>query len=221
MKAVVLLSGGLDSTVGLWWALKKGFRCRAISFDYGQRHRRELNNARLVAKRARVRLDVIRFRLPWSGSSLTDASAVLPHRRAEKIPKEIPSTYVPGRNTLFLSFAMSLADQIDAEAIVIGANAIDYSGYPDCREPYLKAFEKVATLGSRLGAEKRRRIAIHAPLIHLTKAEIVRLGKKLNAPLELTWSCYAGGRRPCGKCDSCVLRAKGFLEAGFVDAALK
>lgn len=211
----------MDSAVALWWAREKGWRCRAVSFDYGQRHKRELANARDLARRARVPLDVIRFTLPWSGSSLTSKTASLPHRAVEKIPEAIPSTYVPGRNTLFLSFAMSLADQIDAQAIVIGANAIDYSGYPDCRGPYLKAFAKVARLGTRLGAEKKKAISIHAPLIHLTKAGIVRLGIKLGAPLERTWSCYTGGKRACGRCDSCVLRAKGFLEAGAVDKSLR
>ncbi len=221
MRAVVLLSGGMDSAVALWWAKKQGWSCRTISFDYGQRHKRELANARALSRAAHVPWDLIRFKLPWSGSSLTSTRASLPHRAVEKIPKKIPSTYVPGRNTLFLSFAMSLADQIGAGAIVIGANAIDYSGYPDCRWPYLKAFAKVATLGSRMGTEKKKRISIHAPLIHLTKAGIVRMGLSLKAPLGKTWSCYKGGRRPCGRCDSCVLRAKGFFEAGAVDAALQ
>lgn len=211
----------MDSAVGLWWALKKGWQCRAISFHYGQRHDREIKNAKALAKQAGVKLDLIRFTLPWSGSSLTDAKSNLPHRRVEKIPASIPSTYVPGRNTLFLSFALSLADQISAEVIVIGANAIDYSGYPDCREPYLQAFAKVARLGTRMGTEKKKTIAIHAPLIHLTKAGIVKMGLALGAPLEKTWSCYQGGRHPCGRCDSCILRAKGFEEAGIVDAALK
>ncbi len=220
MRAVVLLSGGLDSTVALWWALRKGWRCRALSFDYGQRHKRELLNAKNVAAKARIPLDVVRFALPWSLSSLTDRRANLPHRAVEKIPAAIPSTYVPGRNTLFLSFATSLADQIEAQGIVIGANAIDYSGYPDCREPYLRAFAKVARLGTRMGAEKKKAISVYAPLVHLTKAGIVRLGLKLRAPLQLTWSCYKGASRPCGRCDSCVLRARGFLEAGAVDKSL-
>lgn len=220
MRAVVLLSGGMDSAVGLWWAKGQGWRCRALSFDYGQRHDREIKNAKALARLAGVPIDVIKFKLPWSGSSLTNSKASLPHRLVEKIPSQIPSTYVPGRNTLFLSFAMSLADQIEAEAIVIGANAIDYSGYPDCREPYLKAFSKVATLGSRLGSSKKKKISIHAPLIHLTKAGIVKMGFKLGVPLEKTWSCYKGGARPCGLCDSCVLRAKGFFEAGAVDKSL-
>ena len=209
----MLLSGGMDSAVALWWAVKKGWKCRAISFDYGQRHKRELQSARELAQLAGVPWKLVRFDLPWSRSSLTDARSKLPHRSFEKISADIPSTYVPGRNTLFLSFALSLADQTESQSIVIGANAIDYSGYPDCRAPYLKAFQKVARLGTRMGAEKRRAISIHAPLIRLTKADIVRWGWRLGAPLEKTWSCYQGGSRPCGRCDSCLLRQKGFEEA--------
>jgi 7-cyano-7-deazaguanine synthase len=219
-RAIVLLSGGLDSAVSLWWAMKKSWRCTALGFDYGQRHRGEIERAKKIARRAGVSYQVVRFDLPWSRSSLTDRRASLPHRSAEKIPKSIPSTYVPGRNTLFLSFAMSLADQINARKIVIGANAIDYSGYPDCRGPYLAAFESVAQKGTRMGVELKQRIKIEAPLLKLTKADIVRLGVKLNAPIELTWSCYSGNARPCGRCDSCVLRAKGFAEAGRPDPAL-
>ncbi|MCG3205261.1 MAG: 7-cyano-7-deazaguanine synthase [Elusimicrobia bacterium] len=211
----------MDSAVALWWALNtKRWSCRAICFDYGQRHKREIKNAFAIAKKANIPVDLIRFSLPWSGSSLTNEKVVLPHRSVEKIPHHIPSTYVPGRNTLFLSFALSLADQSEAEAIVIGANAIDYSGYPDCRDAYLKAFSKVARLGTRMGSEQGRAISIHAPLIHLTKAGIVKMGLSLGVPLEKTWSCYKGGQRPCGRCDSCVLRAKGFLEAGVPDLSL-
>lgn len=209
-RAVVLLSGGMDSAVALWWALKKKWSCRALSFDYGQRHKRELKYARALARAAGVPWNLVRFKLSWSGSSLTNSGAPLPRRRLGKIPASIPSTYVPGRNTLFLSFALSLADQIKAQAIVIGANAIDYSGYPDCREPYLKAFEKVARLGTRLGTEGRQKISICAPLVRMSKSEIVNLGRKLGVPLEKTWSCYKGGARPCGRCDSCLLREKGF-----------
>jgi 7-cyano-7-deazaguanine synthase len=212
-RAVVLLSGGLDSTVALYWARSQGFTCHAISFVYGQRHARELAAARGIARGARVPLTVVRFALPWSGSSLTNRKARLPRRDARDIGPGIPSTYVPGRNTIFLSFGLSLSDQIGAEALVIGANAIDYSGYPDCRAPYLRAFETAARLGSRIGATGGR-LKVLAPLVTLTKAGIVRLGRRLGAPLEKTWSCYAGGRRPCGVCDSCVLRAKGFEEAG-------
>jgi 7-cyano-7-deazaguanine synthase len=212
MKAVVLLSGGMDSAVALWWAKKKGWSCHALSFDYGQRHKKELRRAALLAKRAKVPIQFGVFALPWSKSTLTKKKSALPHRSLAKIHK-IPSTYVPGRNTVFLSFAMSYADQIGARAIVIGANAIDYSGYPDCRPRYLKAFEKTATLGSKHGVEDHQRMRVVAPLLKLTKADIVRLGRKLNVPLDLTWSCYAGTTKPCGVCDSCQLRDKGFREA--------
>jgi 7-cyano-7-deazaguanine synthase len=213
-RAVVLLSGGMDSAVALWWAKKKGFRCTALSFDYGQRHRRELKSAVNLAKLANVPVQTVRFGLPWSGSSLTNRRMGLPRRSLNKTVSSIPTTYVPGRNTIFLSFAMSLADEINAECIIIGANAIDYSGYPDCRGPYLNAFERVATLGSRLGTEKKRKMRIVAPLLKLTKGDIVRLAVQLKVPLSLTWSCYAGGKRPCGFCDSCRLREKGYHEAG-------
>lgn len=213
-KAVVLLSGGMDSAVSLWWALKKGFQCEAITFHYGQRHKKELKSAIRLAKIARIPLHKVEFKLPWSGSTLTDEKAPLPKRSLSHIPKSIPSTYVPGRNTIFLSFALSLSDQIQAPHIIIGANAIDYSGYPDCRGPYLSAFKKTATLGSRMGTEKKKRINILAPLLHMTKKDIVCLGIKLGVPLDLTWSCYKGGRTPCHNCDSCRLREKGFRDAG-------
>lgn len=152
---------------------------------------------------------------------MTDRSRTLPTRRSLKaMSKRIPSTYVPARNTVFLSFALSLADKEKASAIIIGANAVDYSGYPDCRPSYLDAFEKTANHGTQMGTEGKRRIKIHAPLLRLTKADIVRLGKRLGAPLYATWSCYAGGARPCGRCDSCRLREKGFKEAGIIDEAL-
>jgi 7-cyano-7-deazaguanine synthase len=213
-SAIVLLSGGLDSAVALWWAQSRGWACQAITFDYGQRHNRELKSARRLARRASVPLHVVRFRLPWSESSLTNRHERLPHHTLLEISKHrIPSTYVPGRNTLFLSFAMSFADQIKAEALVIGANALDYSGYPDCRQDYLRAFETVARRGTRLGTEGKKKISVLAPLIKMSKAQIVRLGRTLNVPIELTWSCYLGGRTPCGRCDSCLLREKGFFEA--------
>ena len=213
-QAVVLLSGGLDSTVALWWAKKNGYRCSALSFDYGQRHHRELKSAAAIAKKARVPWTVVKFQLPWGGSSLIGKNIPLPKRSLDKISHaRIPSTYVPARNTIFLSFAMSWADQMGASAIVIGANAIDYSGYPDCRPNYLHAFENVATLGSKTGAEKKQRLKILAPLLRLTKAQIISLGRKLRAPIGSTWSCYQGGKKPCGRCDSCLLREKGFLEA--------
>jgi 7-cyano-7-deazaguanine synthase len=208
-KAVVLLSGGLDSTTTLYYALDKGYHCQALIFDYGQRHRRELRSAVAVAKGVSVAYHVLRIKLPWKGSSLLDASHPLPHiSHLSKIGSKIPSTYVPARNTIFLSFALSFAEASGAQAIFIGANAVDYSGYPDCRPDYYKAFQKVIEKGTKV-----RKIRIITPLIKLTKEEIIRLGRKLGAPLEKTWSCYAGGKEPCGVCDSCLLRQKGFAAA--------
>ncbi|OVE78237.1 7-cyano-7-deazaguanine synthase QueC [bacterium F11] len=214
-KAVVLLSGGMDSAVALWWAKKKGWSCFALSFDYGQRHKKEINQARLLARTAQVPFRLVRFSLPWGGSSLTDSRKALPKNRpTRKMRDRIPSTYVPARNTIFLSFALSWADQMKSEAIVIGANAIDYSGYPDCRPRYMKAFERVSKEGTRQGVEMKSKISILTPLLNLTKVDIVKLGQSLNVPLHLTWSCYAGKSRPCDRCDSCRLREKGFQEAG-------
>jgi 7-cyano-7-deazaguanine synthase len=220
--AVVLLSGGLDSTTALYWAKKKGFAPVGLAVHYGQRHSRELRAARLVAKKAGVALLETAFTLPWlGGSSLTNRKMKIPEIALAKIGGGgIPSTYVPGRNTIFLSLAVSLADSIGAEAIIIGANALDYSGYPDCRPPFLNAFSKVAKLGTKRGTEQHKRLKVLAPLLHLDKKGIVRLAERLGAPLSLTWSCYAGGSRPCGRCDSCQLRAKGFREAGEADPAL-
>jgi 7-cyano-7-deazaguanine synthase len=207
MKAVVLLSGGLDSTTALYWAKKRGRNCVALSVRYGQRHVREMSAARAVAKAAKVSIHEVTVSLPWlSGSSKIGQGG-------------IPSTYVPGRNTVFLALAVSLADAIGAGEIVIGANALDYSGYPDCRPPFLHAFAKVARLGTKRGAEGRA-LKVSAPLLRLDKKGIVRLAAKVGAPLSATWSCYAGGTRPCGRCDSCQLRAKGFREAGVKDPAL-
>lgn len=205
-KAIILLSGGLDSTATLYYAKSKGYQCFALIFDYGQRHSRELRSAVAVAKGASVAYRVLRIRLPWKGSSLLDKSNQLPVTSSlKKIGKGIPSTYVPARNTIFLSFALSYAEAIGAKAIFIGANAIDFSGYPDCRPAYYRAFREVIRTGT-----KARKIKIFTPLINLTKEEIIRLGLKLGAPLERTWSCYAGGKKPCGICDSCRLRQKGF-----------
>jgi 7-cyano-7-deazaguanine synthase len=217
VKAVVLLSGGLDSTTSLYWALGRGYACEALAVDYGQRHGRELDAASRVAARARVRLHELTLALPWlDTSSLVNRRKALPNVPLSRIGRgSIPSTYVPGRNTVFLALAASLADAIGARAIVIGANALDYSGYPDCRPNYLRAFEKTARLGTTA-----TRLKIEAPLLRLTKKGIVALARKVGAPVELTWSCYAGGKRPCGTCDSCKLRAKGFAESGLADPAL-
>ncbi len=208
-KAVVLLSGGLDSTTTLYYALDKGYKCEALIFDYGQRHKRELKSAVSVAKMARVPYQILKISLPWKGSSLLDSRYSLPVTRSLKaIGRGIPSTYVPARNTIFLSFALSFAEASGAQAIFIGANSIDFSGYPDCRPAFYRAFERVIEQGT-----KARKIKIITPLINLTKEQIVKLGRELGAPLEKTWSCYAGGKEPCGVCDSCVLRAKGFAAA--------
>jgi 7-cyano-7-deazaguanine synthase len=205
-KAVVLLSGGLDSATTLYYALDKGYQCRALIFDYGQRHRRELRSAVAVAKGVAVAYHVLRIKLPWKGSSLLDTRRPIPHTSyPHKIGQVIPSTYVPARNTIFLSFALSFAEASGAQAIFIGANAVDFSGYPDCRPAYYKAFQKVIEQGT-----KAKKIRIITPLIKLTKERIIRLGMKLGAPLAKTWSCYAGGKEPCGVCESCLLRQKGF-----------
>ncbi|MFH1389353.1 MAG: 7-cyano-7-deazaguanine synthase QueC [Candidatus Margulisiibacteriota bacterium] len=208
-KAVVLLSGGLDSTTTLYYALDKGYACQVLIFDYGQRHKKELRSAVAVAKLAKVPYQILKIKLPWKGSSLLDKKMPIPKSRIPVSPftsaSNIPSTYVPARNTIFLSFALSLAEAIGAKAIFIGANALDYSGYPDCRPEYYQAFQKVIEKGI-----KASRIKIVTPLIDLTKAEIIKLGRKLGAPLEMTWSCYQGGKEPCGVCDSCRLRDKGF-----------
>lgn len=219
-KAVVLLSGGLDSTTCLYWALSKGFDPIALSIRYGQRHARELSAARAIARAADCVLHEVSLSLPWlSGSSLTNRSMRLPDMPLKKIGTGgIPSTYVPGRNTMFLSLAVSLADAVGAPTIIIGANALDYSGYPDCRPPFINAFSRVAKEGTKLGATGKK-IRILAPLLRLDKKGVVKLAERVKAPLNLTWSCYAGGKKPCGVCDSCKLRSKGFREAGRTDPA--
>lgn len=218
--AVVLLSGGLDSTTALYWAIERGFSVVALSIRYGQRHVRELSAARAVARAAKVPIKEVSLTLPWlAGSSLTNPSLRIPDMPLREIGRGgIPSTYVPGRNTIFLSLAVSLADAAGAEAIVIGANALDYSGYPDCRPPFINAFGKVAVEGTKRGSEGKP-LKILAPLLRLDKRGVVRLAQKVGAPLRLTWSCYSGKAKPCGECDSCKLRAKGFREAGVEDPA--
>jgi len=204
-KCIVLLSGGIDSTTTLYLAKKQRYQCQALIFDYGQRHIREIRSAVRIAKAAKIPYQIIKIKLPWKGSSLLDRRIGISGHR--EIGKSIPSTYVPGRNTIFLSFAISYAESIGADAIFIGANAIDYSGYPDCRPQYYKAFRKLIQKGT-----KAKKIKIITPLIKMTKSQIIRLGLKLGAPLDLTWSCYKGGKKPCGVCDSCKLREKGFRE---------
>ena len=216
-RAVVLLSGGLDSATTLYVAKKQGYKVLALSFDYGQRHKRELNSARKIARLANVGLKVVKVALPWKGSSLLDSGLKIPSYSFISAGKtKIPSTYVPARNTIFLSFALSYAEAIKANAIFIGANVLDYSGYPDCRPKYFKAFSRLSKQATKCGTEHKE-IKILTPLIDLTKADIVKLGMKLRVPFEHTWSCYEGKKKPCGICDSCCLRAKGFIEAGQKD----
>ena len=219
-KAIVLLSGGLDSATVLYWAMSKNYEPHALLFDYGQRHGRELRSALALCQRVHANFKLVRFNLPWQGSSLLDPSMKVPHPRSAKaIGKQIPSTYVPGRNTIFLAFGLSYAEAIGAQSVMIGANALDYSGYPDCRPDYISAMAKVFKLGSRKGREGKQ-IQIIAPLLKMTKSQIIQMGNRLSVPYELTWSCYRGGARPCGKCDSCLLRARGFAGAGTIDLAL-
>jgi 7-cyano-7-deazaguanine synthase len=212
-KAVVLLSGGLDSTTVLYYAKARGYDCHCLLFDYGQRHRRELHAAKKIARAARCPCTVMKIRLPWGGSSLLDGKQPIPSRDISSKTLTLPSTYVPGRNTIFISYALSLAEAIRAPFIFIGANAVDFSGYPDCRPRYYEAWNRVL---DALGTG----IRIKIPLLHLNKAEIIRRGIKLGVPYAATWSCYKGGTRPCGVCDSCRFRAKGFSEAGIPDLAL-
>ncbi len=219
MKAVVLLSGGLDSTTALYAARREGDRPICLSIHYGQLHERELESAKRIASALRLEHWMIPLSLPWGGSALTDPQISVPKGRNEsEISKEIPATYVPARNSIFLSLAASLAETQGAEAIYFGANALDYSGYPDCRPEFIEAFEAMIARGTKVGALRPLRIV--APLLRLSKAEIVCLGAQLGVPFEMTWSCYEGGEFPCGGCDSCVLRAKGFREAGMEDPLL-
>jgi len=215
-KAVVLLSGGLDSSTTLYLAKKKGYKCLALTFDYGQRHKKEIEAAREISRQAASPLKVIPLNLPWAKDAIIDKRKMLPKRRLKKIPQHIPSTYVSGRNTIFLSLALSYAESIGARAIFIGANALDWSGYPDCTPDYFKVWTKLIKEGTKAGRQGKK-IEIKAPLVDKTKKEIVELGKKLNVPFSLTWSCYTGGKFPCGWCDACQLRAKGFKEAAVAD----
>jgi len=207
-KAVVLLSGGLDSATVLYEAKRRGFAPYCLIFEYGQRHRKEIRCAQRIAAHAKCRHQLIKIALPWKGSSLLDARAALPRPKSGG-PTKIPSTYVPARNIIFLSFAASYAEAIGARAIFIGANAIDYSGYPDCRPEFFMAYRAMLAKGIKAGIEGKA-IKIYAPLIRKTKAQIIRMGLKMKVPYHLTWSCYRGGRTPCGTCDSCLLRRKGF-----------
>jgi 7-cyano-7-deazaguanine synthase len=219
--AVCLLSGGLDSATCLALARRQGYACYALSFDYGQRHRIELEAAARVAASlgverhlvAKIGLDA------FGGSALTADIAVPKGREAAEMSAAIPVTYVPARNTIFLSFALAWAEVLGSSDIFIGVNALDYSGYPDCRPEFIEAFQRMANLATKAGVEGRTRMEIHTPLLRLGKADIVRLGRDLGLDFSLTHSCYDPGPegRPCGQCDACVLRRKGFEEAGIED----
>ncbi len=220
-RAVCLLSGGLDSSTCLALARREGYECYALSFDYGQRHRVELDAAARVAEAlgAREQRTAVIDLRAFGGSALTAEIAVPKHGSAAEIGAGIPVTYVPARNTIFLSYALAWAEVLEASDIFIGVNALDYSGYPDCRPEFIHAFEAMANLATKSGVEGRTRVEIHSPLIDLSKADIVRLAAELGLDFGMTHSCYdpdAQGK-PCGECDSCLLRAKGFAEAGISD----
>jgi 7-cyano-7-deazaguanine synthase len=215
-RAVILVSGGLDSTTVLAMAREQGFACYTLSFDYGQRHRAELHAAeRVSAALGDVEHKVVRLNLDSiGGSALTDAAIAVP----EEATEGIPVTYVPARNTVFLAIALGWAEVLDAQDIFIGVNAVDYSGYPDCRPAFIEAFETTANLATRAGVEGRK-ITIHTPLMHLGKGEIIAEGLRLGVDYALTVSCYQASDdgRACGKCDACRLRRQGFMDAGVAD----
>jgi 7-cyano-7-deazaguanine synthase len=220
-KAVCLLSGGLDSSTCLALARRDGFVCYALSFDYGQRHKYELQAAARIAAHfgaekhqvAKIGLDA------FGGSALTADIAVPKARSTEEMGQGIPITYVPARNTIFLSLALAWAEVLESSDIYIGVNALDYSGYPDCRPEYIAAYERMANLATKAGVEGRTRLTIHTPLLHLSKSQIVRLARDLAVPFGETFSCYDPGPdgAVCGQCDACLLRRKGFEEAGVAD----
>jgi len=222
-QAVVLLSGGLDSATALAVAINEGFEANALSFRYGQRHTVELEAATRVAKAlgaARHVVADIDLRL-FGGSALTDDDLAVPHHdSAAEIGSEIPVTYVPARNTIFLSFALAWAETLGSSDVFIGVSALDYSGYPDCRPEYIEAYQRMANLATKAGVEGTQQLKIHTPLIHLTKADTIRLGLSLGVDYSLTHSCYDPiDGRPCGTCDSCLLRTRGFAELGMSDPA--
>jgi 7-cyano-7-deazaguanine synthase len=222
-RAVVLLSGGLDSATTLAIARQEGFAAYAMSFAYGQRHAFELECARRLARAAGaaahhlVQIDLRAF----GGSALTADIDVPKRRSPEQMGGDIPITYVPARNTIFLSFALAWAETLGSSDIYIGVNALDYSGYPDCRPEYIEAYERMANLATKAGVEGRQRLKIHTPLIHLTKAQIIRHGLELGVDYSITSTCYdpAPDGKACGQCDACLLRLKGFAENGIADPA--
>ena len=219
-KAVVLLSGGLDSSVVAYLVKEQGFDIYAMTFNYGQRHNREVESAKKVANAVgAIEFRIVDLKLSdWGTSSLTNNNIDVETGDVNR--KDIPQTYVPARNMVFLSVAASYAEALNAQHIFIGVSEVDYSGYVDCRSEFIKAMEAAINLGTVMGAEKGMKIKIHAPFVHKTKAEEVKLGQELGVDFSLTWSCYRGGATPCGTCDSCLLRAKAFAEAGVEDTSL-
>ena len=219
-KAVVLLSGGLDSATTAAIAIADGYEAIALSFNYGQRHEKELEAAKKIVEALKIKdhfitnIDLSQ----WGGSSLTDESMTIPQSGVQT--DVIPSTYVPGRNTVFIAIALSLAEAKNAQAIYLGINAVDYSGYPDCRPEYLAAYQQLANLSSKAGVEGNAPQLI-APLVKDSKADIVRRALELNVPIADTWSCYQGGKNPCGVCDSCRIRDRALIEAGREDLTSK
>ena len=217
-KAVVLLSGGLDSATTAAIAIKEGYEAIALSFSYGQRHHKELQAATKIAQALKIQQHhIIEVNLSqWGGSSLTDTKMEIPTEGVQE--NMIPSTYVPGRNTVFIAIALSLAEAKGATAIYLGINAVDYSGYPDCRPEYLAAYQKLANLSSKTATEGNT-IQLVAPLVQDSKIDIVHRALNLGVPIEETWSCYQGGEQPCGVCDSCRIRDRALITAGRLDLA--
>ncbi|MFH1504841.1 MAG: 7-cyano-7-deazaguanine synthase QueC [Candidatus Omnitrophota bacterium] len=207
-RGVILLSGGIDSAVTLYYAKNKGYKLSALIFDYSQRHKNEIKRAVQIAKLNRIGCRVLKIDLSWAKSSLTNEKIKVPVDRKLR-SREIPVTYVSGRNIIFLSYAFSLAESIEAKAVFIGAHTQDYSGYPDCRPEFLKSFAKAVNLGI-----KDKGMKLITPLINKNKKDIIKLGLKLGVPFQHTWSCYNGGAKPCKKCDSCKFRIKAFKELG-------
>ena len=225
MKTVVLLSGGLDSSTALAIAVNEGYEAYALSFRYGQRHKVELDSAKLIAKsfNAKEHIIVDIDLRQFGGSALTDDIDVPKDRSEDQMGTGIPITYVPARNTIFLSYALAWAEVLDCRHIHLGVNVLDYSGYPDCRPEYIESFEKMANLATKASVEGEEKLSIHTPLINLTKAEIIQKGIQLNVDYSLTSSCYdpSPEGEPCYQCDSCQLRVKGFSEVGIDDPLIK
>lgn len=219
-KAVVLLSGGLDSSVAIHLAKSEGFEVYALSFNYGQKHSKELECAKATAKKiGAIEHNIVTLQLNlWGGSSLTDSNKDV--EDGDITRTDIPQTYVPARNMVFLSVAASYAEAIGAQDIFIGVSQVDYSGYVDCRQEFINSMENTINKGTVAAVEQGKKMKIHAPFVNLTKAEEIKMGENLNVDWNLTWSCYRGDEKPCGTCDSCLLRVKAFAEAGVVDTSL-